>query len=276
MPWYPDAFSGAALARIYGGERPAVVPYFAGLMAGEPRALIRSFAGEPELHHPVRGRIKGSRAFAAFVGETHAWLEQCNASVEEVDHVVTERRGFEEVVLHLDRQTGRVALPVAVVADRRRDERIQELRVYYSTWPLTGRSASRPPLLQPDPELRQPDVLAEHHRALVAGDVDAILAGFEPDGYAREPAGDEYLHRGPDRLREFYRQRLSTASGVSLEHCALTDGTHACALEYNIVRRDQAGLPPEAGLAVYVRGTSGKLAAARIYDAGDPPLGSTA
>ena len=29
---------------------------------------------------------------------------------------------------------------------------------------------------------------------------------------------------------------------------------------------------PEAGIAVYVRGDSGKLAAARVYDASDPPL----
>ena len=275
MPWYPDSFSGPVLARIYGGGRPAAVPYFAGLMAGEPDALIRSFAGEPELHHPVRGRVKGARAFAAFVSETHAWLEQHNVSVEDIDHVLTERRGFEEVVLHLDGQSGQVDLPVAVVADRRPDGRIDELRIYYSTWPLTGRHASRPPLLQPGPELRQPGIVGEYQHALAAGDLDAILAAFEPDGYAREPAGGQYLHRGPDRLREFYRQWFSNGGGIPLEHCALTDGTRACALEYNVVRRGQPGLPPEAGLAVYVRGKSGKPAAARIYDAGDPPLGST-
>jgi hypothetical protein len=33
-------------------------------------------------------------------------------------------------------------------------------------------------------------------------------------------------------------------------------------------------LPPEAGVAVYVRGQSGRLAAARIYDDTDPPLES--
>ena len=30
---------------------------------------------------------------------------------------------------------------------------------------------------------------------------------------------------------------------------------------------------PAAGLAVYVRGASGKLASARVYDDADPPLG---
>jgi hypothetical protein len=31
-------------------------------------------------------------------------------------------------------------------------------------------------------------------------------------------------------------------------------------------------LAPEAGVAVYVRGESGKLSAARMYDDTDPPL----
>jgi hypothetical protein len=31
-------------------------------------------------------------------------------------------------------------------------------------------------------------------------------------------------------------------------------------------------LPPEAGIAVYVRSDSGKLAIARIYDGTEPPL----
>ena len=274
MPWYPDVFSGPVLARIYGdsGEKPAAVPYFTGLMSGEPDALIRSFAGEPELHHPVRGRVKGARAFAAFISETHAWLDEGSASVEDIHQVVTDHRGFEEVVLHVDGHGGRVDLPVAVVADRRRDGRIRELRIYYSTWPLTGRHSSRPPLLQQDPELRPPDVVGEYQDALAAGDLDAIAAAFEPDGYAQEPAGNRYLHSVPERLQEFHRQWFSNGNGSRLEPCALTEGPRACALEYNIVTRGQTGLPPEAGLTVYVRGESGKLAAARIYNAGHPAL----
>jgi hypothetical protein len=33
------------------------------------------------------------------------------------------------------------------------------LRIYYGTWPLTGRHRNRPPVLQPDPDLQEPDVL---------------------------------------------------------------------------------------------------------------------
>lgn len=57
-------------------------------------------------------------------------------------------------------------------------------------------------------------------------------------------------------------------------HCTVTDDDRACALEYNVVRWGETELPPEAGIAVYVRGDSGKLAIARIYDDSDPPLTS--
>jgi hypothetical protein len=227
----------------------------------------------PELYDPVRGRIKGARAFEAFVTETNAWLKQRNVAVEDVERVHTERSGLGEMVLHLDGGTGRVDLPVAIVADRKPDGRIDELRIYSSSWPLTGRHANRPPLLQPDPELRASDVVAEYQRALTAGDVGAIVAAFEPDGYAREPAGGQYIHRGPDGLRAFYELLFSNDGGIPLEHCALIDDKRACALEYNVVRWGKTELPPEAGVAVYVRGQSGKLAAARIYDDTDPPLG---
>ncbi|MGA9858761.1 MAG: nuclear transport factor 2 family protein [Solirubrobacteraceae bacterium] len=271
----PELFSGPALARFYDKRRRdelEAVPYFDGLLAGEPDALVESFATQPELHDPVRGRVKGAPAFEAFVTEMNAWIARRNVTVENVAHVVTKRRGFEEVVLHLDGDTGRVDLPVAIVADREDDGHIDELRIYFSTWALTHRHAHRPPLLQPDPELRAPDIVAEYQAALAAGDVDAIVATFEPQGYAREPAGGGYLHTGPDELRSYYQRWFSNNGGIPLEHCALIDDKRTCALEYNVARWGQTELSPEAGVAVYVRGQNGKIAAVRIYDDVDPPV----
>ena len=274
MPWIPELFSTPVLQRVQEKWQRELgsVPFFDGLLAGEFDALVGSFAGEPELHHPVRGRIRGTRPFEIYVTETNAWLRQRNVSIEDVEYVAAGGRGFMEVVLHLDGETGRVDVPVAVVADKLSDGRIDEVRIYYSSWPLTGRHANRPPLLQPDPELREPDVVAEYQRALAAGDVDAIVASFEPDGYAREPAGGEYIYEDPERLRAFYELLFSNDGGIPLEHCALIDDNRACALEYNVVRWGQTELPPQAGIAVYARGQSGRLAAARIYDDVDPPL----
>jgi hypothetical protein len=108
--------------------------------------------------------------------------------------------------------------------------------------------------------------VAEHQRALAAGDVDAIVAAFEPDGYAREPAGADQVHRGPDGLRAFYGRMFSHGGGTGHELCAIVGDERACALEYNVVRWGSAQLLPQAGVAVYVRGQSGTLAAVRVYD----------
>jgi hypothetical protein len=78
MPWFPELFSAAAVDRIRrdaadaGAAEP--VPYFDGITSGETDALVGSFAGEPELHHPVRGRVRGRRAFERLVPEINAWL----------------------------------------------------------------------------------------------------------------------------------------------------------------------------------------------------------
>jgi hypothetical protein len=66
----PELFSGRALAQFYDKRRRdelEAVQHFDGLMADEPDALVGSFAAEPELHDPVRGRVKGKRAFDTFV-----------------------------------------------------------------------------------------------------------------------------------------------------------------------------------------------------------------
>lgn len=206
MPFTPELFSAPALERLeaQGRHELASVPYFDGLLAGEPDALVKSFAAVPELHDPVHGRVKGARAFEAFVSEASSWLRRHNVTVEDVEHVITERRGFEEVILHFDAHNGRVDLPVAIVADRRSDGRIDELRIYFSSWPLADRCANRPPLLQPDPKLRAPDVVGDYHVARVGTGV------FRDTG--------TYALKGPRRLQPVRASRpvvarLRTISG---------------------------------------------------------------
>ena len=277
MPWIPELFSAAVLDRIRREAADAraaePVPYFAGVRSGETDALVGSFAGEPELHHPVRGRVRGRQAFERFVADVNAWLSERNAVFGPVERILTPRREIEESVMTLDGDHARVEVPVAVAADRNDDGRIIELRVYWSMWPLTGEHHHRPPLLEPDPGLAEPDVIGEYQRALAAGDAQAIVATFEPDAYVREPAGSAYVHRGHDDLLALYGWFFSNGGGIRLEHCAVTDDGRACALEYNVLRWGRTELSPEAGLAVYVRGGSGRLASARIYDDADPPLG---
>jgi SnoaL-like domain len=277
VPWVPELFSAPALAQIedrHWLEELNAVPYFAGFLTGETDALLQSFAGEPEVHYPVRGRVKSERAFVAYAAATKGWLEEREASIENTSLLRTERRSIGEGVLHLGGEEGRVDLPVAIVVDRRSDGRLEEVRIYYSSLSLTGLHVHRPPLLQPDLALSEPDVVGEYQRALADGDVEAIVATFEPDGYAREPAGAPYVHTGEEGLRAFYELLFSNGGGIPLEHCRVIDDGRACALEYNVTRWGQTELSPQAGVAVYERGETGKLAAARIYDDVDPPLGA--
>ena len=223
MPWIPELFTAPLLeqAQERWGRELVTVPFFDGVLTGELDPLVRSFAGEPELHHPVRGRIRGVPAFEEFVIATRTWLTERNVSIEDVEYVVADGHGFAETVLHLDGEAGWVGLPVAVVSQRRPDGRIAELRMYYSSWPLTGHHGQ------------------DAHR----GPAERLLrAGLLER--RRDPAGALHADRRRPRL----------------------------ALEYNIVRWGGTELPPQAGIAVHLRGPSGRLAAVRMYDDADPPL----
>jgi hypothetical protein len=159
VPWAPELFSAPALQRVldeYRSEHLRVMPFFDGLLTGEVDALVESFSGVPEVHHPLRGRVKGERAFRHFVDEMTAWMAAANVDVEHVGFLITAPRGVEEVILHLDVDGARVALPLALAVDHDERERIVELRLYFDSRLLTGKHENRPPLLQPDDDLDVP------------------------------------------------------------------------------------------------------------------------
>lgn len=274
MPWVPELFSEPALERFEEAthEPARNVRFFAGLLAGELDALLGSFSGAPELHLPIRGRVKGERAFTQYLADVPEWFQRRNAAVEPVALTLVTERGCEEAVLRLDTEHGRVGLPVAIVSDHPDGTQLDELRMYFSTWRVMGRHHQRPPLLQRDPELRVDGVVGSYQQALAAGDLEGVLASFEAGAHAREPAGEEYLHSGHEELRAFYSSLFSNGGGIALDHCAVLDDGGSCVLEYNLTRWGATELPPQAGVAVYVRGAGGKLAATRIYDDVDVPV----
>ena len=276
MPWMPEVFT-APLAQAPRAEEAApandAIPYYEGIMADEPNALVRSFAAQPVLDDPRVGYVEGARRLRAFVNGTAEWLRERDAVVENVALTRTPTRTVEEVVLHLLADDGgvRVELPVAIVSDRNPERTLKAIRVYHSMWPLTGEHRLRSPLLPADPGLQAEGTPGDYQRALAEGDLQAIVGTFETDGYAREPSGGAYLHRGAEGLRELYAHLFANRGGIGLEHCTLTDDGVRCAIEYNCVRWGVTDIPPQAGVAVYERGGGRLLAAARIYDDVQPP-----
>jgi SnoaL-like domain len=275
MPWMPEVFT-APIAEARRAEDATrtndAIAYYEGILAEEPAALVRSFAGLPRINDPRVGYVEGVRELHAFVSEMAGWLRERDAAVENVALTRTPTRTVEEVVLHLLRDGGiRVELPVAIVTDRNPDRTLKTIRVYHSMWPLTGSHNVRPPLLLEDPRLHAEGTPGDYQRALAQGNLEGIVGTFEPDGYAREPSGGSYLHRGAEGLRQLYAHLFANGGGISLEHCTLTDDGKRCAIEYNCVRWGVTDIPPQAGVAVYERGSSGLLSAARIYDDVEPP-----
>src|SRR5215212_1450033 len=275
MPWMPEVFTAPiAEARRAEEATPAndAVPYYEGIMASEPEALVRSFAARPVLDDLRVGYVEGARKLRAFVNGTADWLRERDAVVKNVALTRTPTRTVEEVALHLFADNGgRVELPVAVVSDRNPERTLKAMRVYHSMWQLTGEHRMRSPLLPADPDLHAEGTPGDYQRALVEGDLRGVVGIFESEGYAREPSGGAYLHRGAEGLGELYAHLFANRGGIGLEHRTLTDDGARCAIEYNCVRWGATDIPPQAGVAVYECGSSGLLAAARIYDDVEPP-----
>lgn len=241
------------------------------LAEGDTDGVRALFAGMPHIDAPRTPPV-GPAGLAPFVSGTREWLARLGADVRFVARTLTSPREVLELELDVTVDGRRTVLPMALVADLGHDGTLVSLRVYHSTWPLTGRHEVRPPILPCRGRLEAPDIVGRYQSALAAGDLDKTLTCFEADGYAREPAGGEWTHRGREDLRDFYVSLLSSG-GIPLKHCTITDDGIRCGIEYVADRWGATELPPQAGVAVYERGDSvDHLSAARIYDDIEPPV----
>lgn len=221
------------------------------------------------VHDPQAGELRGG-AFSDYARNSRAWFAVNNAKVRHVATIQAPPRIVSEYLVEWSDATGAHDLPVAVVVDRGRDA--LDVRIYHSTWPLTGSHAVRAPLVEPDVRAHASDVVGEYFDALAAGDADRVVATYEHDGYFREPSGSQYVHRGADVLLPFYRYFFSAGGGIPLKHCTVSEDGTRSALEYVCNRWGAHDLPPQAGVAVYTRGSSGRIASAHVYDDVAGPL----
>lgn len=268
MPWLREMSGAQASADT---NTDGAVPLYEGVLRASPEELLRSWAAEPWLDDPRLGRITDRQGFAEWARATREWLVAHDGQLRPVDLVETRDRTVEEVAIDLTIEGERRELPVAVAADRAADGHLTAIRIYHSMWPLIADHRVREPMLDGDSDLMGPDVVGEYQRALEAGDLEGILATYEEGAVVREPAGGPYVYSGRESFRRIYALQFANGGGIPLQRCQITDDGRACALEYNVVRWGIAEMPAQAGLAVYVRGKTGKLAAGRIYDDAAPP-----
>jgi hypothetical protein len=267
MPWFPDFTSALELARIEtraAGVADPVAAYFAALNSGDPLALENVWPGDVVIHDPRAGEIRGHRQLRRFVHQNQSWLAERHAQIETVAATCIGGRAVVELMAHLVEDGQKLAWPVAVVAESPNDQSVV-FRTYCSQWPVDGRRHVRPPILSSH-AVPPSDVIDRYHAALDAGDAEAIVGTFGPDGYFREPVGPPYAHRGTDELRSFFTRCFGAGGGIRQERCVVTDDGVRCAVEYNCVRWGSHELTPQAGIGIYERGPDGLLAAVRVYD----------
>jgi hypothetical protein len=250
--------------------RNKMTNYFTWLSAGDTESFLSLFLDHPRIDTPADGEITGDADLERFVRDQQEWLGNRRATATLLAVTADEKRIVVEFVLDLRQEVGTIDLPVAVVADRA-GEGVAVIRVYHSTWPLTGRHSIRPPILHPAPDLEEPLVIRQYMAGIGTPDTESVLALFESDGYVREPSGAAYRHAGPDGVRTFYEAALAEG-GIRLRHCTATfDGTRL-AVEYICDGWGRLRFVPQAGIAVYELGSTGRICAARIYDDVAPPV----
>jgi hypothetical protein len=226
--------------------------------------VIAAFGAKAIVDSPYGGKQQPSE----FIAETHAWLERHRARAEDIHTLATPERVIHELTLYLEMDDGDCELPVMLVADVE-DDCIRDLRVYHSTWPLTGSHLVRRPLMQYRLTERPAEPVGTYHDALGEGDAEKADATFEPAGCVREPAGGPYVYCASARA-EWYRLILSQGP-IVLHLATITDDGETVVYEYMADRWGSEPMTPQAGAASYQRGASGKIAWARIYDDIRPP-----
>ncbi|HEX7929021.1 MAG TPA: hypothetical protein VF678_15605 [bacterium] len=233
------------------------------LGVGELQAARLYFAGTPHVADQLEGVIRDADGWQPFAKAKSTWLRKHRARLQPLALVYSAARVVGEATLHMRVDGKSVPLPIAFVADVDGD-RWSALRVYHSTWPVTGKHLVRAPLLKADPRIVPPGFIGKYHDGLRSGDLEAVLSSFGPNGYMRQSKGGEFVAQGREQLHALFA--AVAAGGTRLDFCTLTDDGVRTALEYNLLSWGGALVPPQAGLAVYERGPGGLLTAVRLYD----------
>jgi hypothetical protein len=212
---------------------------------------------------PIAGSIHGAAEVERFVGQGKRWVAEHAARVDRISLIRTSVRTVAEFTVAVTDGDRSAVIPIALVVEPTAAE--LRLRVYYSLWALTGQRIVRAPLLGPDPAAHPAGMPGRYLRALREGDAAACVACYEDDGCLQGASGPAYARCGRATLALEYPRHL-VRGGIVLEPCTLTANDERTAVEFNIVRWGDVDLTPQAGLAVYQLGPTGRILANRVYD----------
>jgi hypothetical protein len=245
--------------------------YLAALTTSDVEQLARRLGDRASVDDPLFGHATGDATLVRELAKAAEWLAEHQAHFEKAGLVLGSDLDITEGLLKLTVGGEHQLLPVAIVAERRREREV-DLRVYYSTKSLGRPSRPRAALLPEDDAVAVPPPVQTYLDALARGDVTGIVASFENGATVRAPDGRVYTKlEGGGALRAQYERLVAadggeSAGGMRVLKNARADDGRACVLEYTVVRMKGRDISPQPGVAVFERGESGLLRAARIYD----------
>jgi hypothetical protein len=239
--------------------------YFAALASSLATQLTLRLGERATVVDPLFGQATGMADVGARLESIAKWLAAHDASFDRFAFITGSDRDVTEGALTLTMDGQRVLLPVAVVAEKRREREI-EVRSYYSTRKVrSGPVPARIPLIGDD-ALALPPPVAAHFDAIGRGDVQGVVAAFEVGGTVRGPDGETHAKlEGGGPLQAYY-ERVLANGGIGLRKHGRADDGSTSVFEYTVVRLQGKEAPPQPGLAVYERGESGLLRTVRVYD----------
>ncbi len=126
---------------------------------------------------------------------------------------------YEQVIDFTNREGYRVDLPIVVVVDHGN----HQVRVYHTTWPMSGGHLPYPAIVPVGYDLcleDQPEVFQLYEKYLGEHD-EKILTLLAPDMVLRESSGNRYEHTG-EAKDGFYRAVVNAASPEEFLSTAVT------------------------------------------------------
>lgn len=235
--------------------------FFPAILAGELEPLLLRLGQRATLDEPMFGKNTGLADLAVHLQQIGKRLEETHATYERYAFVTGIDRDMTEGTLSFNREELRLALPIAVVAERRKSREV-ELRVYCRARELPRVAPRNPPVLPP-----LPAVLPDNVRALLdafgAGNAEAAAALFDAESFTREPTARQ--REGRAAIEAGFRSLLGPAGVTFFPTGAGDDGRH-CLVEGALLQIHGAEVRPTPSLFVLERSEQGLFRSLRIYD----------
>ena len=234
--------------------------YFPAILAGELPPLLLRLGSRATIDEPMFGKSTGLEGLTEHLAQIGKRLTEANAAYERYAFVTGIDRDMTEGTLSFDRDNLRLALPVAVVAERRKSREV-ELRVYCRARELPRAAPRPPPFIPPLPAVL-PDNVRQLIDCFASGDVAGATALFDPVSFTRESTARQ--REGRDAIQSGFQSLIGT--GVELFPTGTADDGRHCVVEGVIMRIGSAGIRPVHSLFVLERSEQGLFRSLRLYD----------